>query len=73
VRTFESISAIEIYKALRRDGQPVWQRNYYEHVIRNSKELETIQRYIEQNPRRWEFDPENPAANKIDSSNPWRP
>ena len=37
-----------------------WQRNYYEHIIRNEKELESIYEYIENNPNRWEFDCENP-------------
>lgn len=38
----------------------LWQRNYYEHVIRNQKELESIKEYIENNPINWEIDPENP-------------
>jgi REP element-mobilizing transposase RayT len=72
VRAFKSVSAIEMNRALRREGQPVWQRNYYEHVIRSAKELATIQRYIEQNPLRWEFDPENPSAKDTESNHPWR-
>lgn len=39
-------------------GAPVWQRNYYEHVIRNQKELQRIADYIMDNPRRWMEDPE---------------
>ena len=38
----------------------MWQRNYYEHVIRNSASLDEIRRYIADNPLRWEEDPENP-------------
>ncbi|MCU7490596.1 MAG: transposase [Ignavibacteria bacterium] len=34
----------------------VWQRNYYEHIIRNEKELYTIQNYIVTNPAKWELD-----------------
>lgn len=37
-----------------------WQRNYYEHVIRNEKELERIRDYIATNPLRWHLDRENP-------------
>ena len=37
----------------------MWQRNYYEHVIRNSASLDEIRRYIADNPLRWEEDPEN--------------
>jgi putative transposase len=34
----------------------IWQRNYYEHVIRNEKEYWAIKRYIEDNPMNWEND-----------------
>jgi REP element-mobilizing transposase RayT len=37
-----------------------WQRNYYEHIIRNDHELDNIWRYIESNPAMWEGDDENP-------------
>lgn len=32
------------------NGVPVWQRNYYEHVIRNDKDLQNKMDYIESNP-----------------------
>lgn len=38
----------------------IWQRNYYEHVIRNHEEWDRIHRYIEANPSRWAEDKENP-------------
>ena len=38
----------------------VWQRNYYEHIIRNEKELNKIREYIINNPLRWHLDRENP-------------
>ena len=41
---------------------PVWQRNYYEHIIRNERELNRIREYIEQNPARWATDEENPLV-----------
>jgi REP element-mobilizing transposase RayT len=37
-----------------------WQRNYYEHIIRNEREMDNIWRYIEANPSAWEKDEENP-------------
>jgi REP element-mobilizing transposase RayT len=37
-------------------NHPIWQRNYYEHVIRNEKELFMIQEYIKNNPLKWEVD-----------------
>ena len=39
----------------------LWQRNYYEHVIRNEDDLFNTRRYIENNPLRWDSDDENPG------------
>jgi len=36
--------------------QKLWQRNYYEHVIRDERELIHIQKYITDNPKNWEKD-----------------
>ena len=43
-------------------GAPFWQRNYYEHVIRNEGELAKVREYIDNNPLKWEIDRENPAV-----------
>ena len=40
--------------------RPLWQRNYYERVIRNDRELDAIRRYIVDNPLCWEDDPDHP-------------
>ena len=37
-------------------AERLWQRNYWERVIRNNKELDHIRRYIEENPMRWYWD-----------------
>lgn len=37
----------------------VWQRNYYEHVIRNDSDLARIREYVVNNPAKWEEDLEN--------------
>ncbi len=34
-------------------GAPVWQRSYFDRVLRNSRELDLARRYIEENPQRW--------------------
>ena len=44
----------------RFDGK-LWQRNYYEHIVRNENELNRIQQYIIDNPLQWPTDKENPA------------
>ncbi len=36
--------------------QPIWQRNYYEHIIRNENSLNDIRKYIVENPARWHDD-----------------
>jgi REP-associated tyrosine transposase len=41
---------------------PVWQRNFYEHVIRDEESLNRIREYILNNPAQWDLDPENPEA-----------
>ena len=61
IRSFKSISAIGANKIIGRSGQPLWQRNYYERIIRNENELHQIQQYIHDNPMQWETDDENPA------------
>ena len=38
---------------------PVWQRSYYEHIIRSEDELNSIREYILNNPLHWQFDREN--------------
>jgi len=43
-------------------GERVWQRNYYEHIIRNERALNAIRRYIIDNPWRWHLDRYNPDA-----------
>ena len=39
----------------------LWQRNYYEHIIRNEEELRSLRQYILDNPEQWALDQENPA------------
>lgn len=40
----------------------LWQRNYYEHIVRDEESLSRIRQYIIDNPARWAFDRENPNA-----------
>ncbi|UMX47737.1 MAG: hypothetical protein L7H18_04835 [Candidatus Nealsonbacteria bacterium DGGOD1a] len=37
-------------------GKPIWQRNYYEHIIRNDDDLDRVREYIINNPLNWEID-----------------
>lgn len=62
VRTFKSISAIAANRIMACPMNPFWQRNYYEHIIRNDGELAHIRDYIRNNPLCWATDRENPNA-----------
>ena len=66
VRSLKASSARMIRS--RVDRAFAWQRNYYEHVIRNERSLNLIRRYIEANPVLWELDNDNPAKLRYDSS-----
>ena len=53
-------------------GMSVWQRNYYEHVIRNETDYYRIAEYIVDNPRCWQEDslhPANPTVRKTNAIN----
>jgi len=49
----------------------LWQRNYYEHIIRNEGELDHIRGYIVDNPLRWHLDRENPERVGEDEFDRW--
>jgi len=56
VQNFKSITTRKINTARGMPGTPVWQRNYYEHVIRTDEELKVIRQYILNNPATWTTD-----------------
>lgn len=49
-------TAKRINTKLDKTGTPFWQRNYYEHIIRNEESLHRIRQYIDENPERWDED-----------------
>ena len=55
---FKTTSAKQINLFRGTPGESVWQRNYYERIIRNDKELDQFRAYIQTNPFRWEQDHE---------------
>ena len=58
VRAFKSFSARKINEWRKLPGTAVWQRNYYEHIIRNNEDYLAICGYIQNNPLNWEKDEE---------------
>ena len=65
VAAFKSATTVHYIRGVKTRAWPafrrrLWQRNYYEHVVRDEKELDRIRRYIDENPARWALDDENP-------------
>ncbi len=60
IRALKTFSSRRINEQKKTPGIPVWQRNYYEHVIRNETDLNQIRKYIIKNPANWSMDEENP-------------
>lgn len=68
VRTFKAISTRLVRKEFPDFS---WQRNYFEHVIRDEKSHNRIREYIVSNPCRWHQDQENPLAQERDNFDVW--
>ena len=65
VQWFKTMTTNEYIRRIESGHWPpfhkrLWQRNYYEHVIRNEEEWNRIREYIKNNPLNWEIDEENP-------------
>ena len=66
---FKSLVTKRINRLRNTPGVPVWQRNYYEHIIRNEKELNEIRDYIIHNPTNWNKDKYNPKNLEMQEKN----
>jgi REP element-mobilizing transposase RayT len=65
VNRFKTMTTKRYADGVKQNGWPVfpgklWQRNYYERVIRNVNELSAIREYITRNPQQWSMDTDNP-------------
>lgn len=63
---YKSLTTVQYIHGARQLGWPgfrakLWQRKYYERIIRDEDELNRIRAYIARNPERWDEDDENPA------------
>ena len=61
VQNFKSISSRKINQIRSSPGNHVWQRDYFERIIRDEEELRHTRQYIRDNPFNWSTDQENPA------------
>ncbi len=66
VSSFKSAATKRINQYFHTRGQSVWQRNYYEHIIRDENDLNKIRRYVINNPAKWSYDIENRNGLPID-------
>ncbi len=57
---FKSAATKRLNRLRNTPNKPVWQRNYYDHIIRDEKEWDNIRKYIQTNPSEWGTDLENP-------------
>ena len=65
IGAFKTVSTKQVKLAHDLPGKTLWQRNYFEHVVRSEESLDKIRQYIRDNPARWEFDRENPMAVRV--------
>ena len=60
IRSFKSACTKQINVLRRTPGQSVWQRGFYDRVIRDEVELRAVREYIVYNPLKWDLDEEHP-------------
>jgi putative transposase len=68
---FKMNTAKQINATRKTPGLSVWQRGFYEHIIRNDKSLDRIRDYIMANPLQWQQDKENTARISKDAFDVW--
>ena len=59
VRAYKSAVTYAVNAAENQRGAVLWQKNYYEHIVRNNRELNNIRWYIANNPINWQLDRDN--------------
>ena len=65
MRQFKSMVTKRINRMRGTPGAPVWQRNYWERIIRDEDEMNAIRQYIIENPARWHHDRSHPAGHRM--------
>jgi len=81
IQWFKTMTTNEYIRGVKTSGWlpfrgRLWQRNYYEHIIRDDESLNSIREYITNNPLQWEMDRENPVRAlgnvPMPKDEPWR-
>jgi uncharacterized protein (TIGR00252 family) len=73
---FKTMTTNEYIHGVKEHGWPqfkgsLWQRSFYDHVIRDEASLNRIREYIASNPLRWDLDRENPRSRGSDEFDRW--
>ena len=63
IGAFKTVSTRRVNELRDTPGATLWQRNYYEHIVRGEAELDRIRQYIADNPAQGPSDPDNPELN----------
>jgi len=71
VRAFKAAATKRLGEIRGSARASLWQRGYYEHVIRDDESLERVREYIVNNPLRWDLDRENPGRAGEDAFDRW--
>ncbi|HEY5614607.1 MAG TPA: transposase [Bacteroidota bacterium] len=66
VRSFKSAVTKGVNEIRRTPGGTLWQRGFYEHIIRDEDDLNRIRQYVSENVLKWLFDKENPERIESD-------
>src|SRR5712692_2892255 len=76
IQWFKTMTTNEYIREVRETGWPrfkgkLWQRDYFDHIVRNAESLDRIREYIRDNPLRWSLDRENPDREGDDEFDQW--
>jgi hypothetical protein len=66
IGAFKTTAATRINKLRGQLGVAVWQKSFYDRIVRDNHELECIQKYIRNNPVKWVEDRDNSAGPRFD-------
>jgi REP element-mobilizing transposase RayT len=61
IGAFKTVSTKAVNGLRETPGAPLWQRDFYDHIVRDARDLDRIRAYIDGNPGRWADDADNPA------------
>ena len=66
IQWFKTMTTNEYIRGVKQYGWApfpgrLWQRNYYEHIVRNENEMSRLREYIRNNPAQWATDKDNPS------------